>query len=243
MMPSNHTKNLLEDLGRRDFLQAGVLMYTRAIVMTGVPLCFDGRSSKEKRMEKLYTYLIEQNGEESASVINERIKGHYELLNGRKPHFTKWGMNFNITNAIIALSAYRALLEHTVSEEEAINITETLVWETLPVNIYKNVFRFISETPDPLSSYVFMTKQLNRIVFPSPGWERNYVVENNCFGFNVTKCLYVDYLKSEGAPELVVALCNLDYRVAELLSEDISFHRNMSIARGDEVCDFRYCRR
>lgn len=228
---------------RRDFLKTGVFLYTGAIATTGVPLCLCGRPSKEKRLEKLYSYLTEQNGEDTALVLYKRIKGHYEELNGKKPHFIKWGMNFNITNAIIALSAYRTLLEDNVKEEEAIKKTETLVWATLPVNLYKTVFRFINMTPDPFSSYVFMTKQLNKVVFPSPGWERNYVIEENCFGFNVTKCLYVDYLTSEGAPELVVALCNLDYRVAELFPEKITFHRNISIARGDEICDFRYFRK
>jgi hypothetical protein len=82
------------------------------------------------------------------------------------------------------------------------------------------------------------------MMFPSPGWERNYVVEeDDSFGFNVTKCLYVDYLTSEGAFDLVVALCDLDYRVAELLPDEIHFQRNISIARGDKLCDFRYNRK
>lgn len=242
MIRSIHTENF--SLGRRDFLKTGVLIYARAIVPAGTPLSFAGHVPVEKRLEKLHEYLVEHYGEETASALYERIKSHYEDLSARKPHFSKWGMNFNVTNAIIALSVYRTLLEDGVKKKEAIETAGTLVWATLPVDLYKKVFRFIEKTPDPFSSYVFMTKQLNRMMFPSPGWERYYVVEeDDRFGFDVTKCLYVDYLTSEGAPELVVALCDLDYRVAELFPDGIHFHRNISIARGDKICDFRYYRK
>jgi hypothetical protein len=60
--------------------------------------------------------------------------------------------------------------------EEEVGMLERI---TLPVNLYKKVFRFIKKTPDP---------------FSSQRWERNYVVEDDCLGFNVTKCLYVAYL-------------------------------------------------
>ena len=227
---------------RRDFIKAAMFFSSRALITTGVPIDVSGCTQREKRLDRVYENLLKQNGNDIASEIYERITLYYEDLDARKPRFTKWGMNFNLTNAIIALSSYRSLLDHGFEKEEAIENTETLVWATLPVTLYENVFRFIGNTPDPFVSYRIMTKQLNKILFPSPGWEREYISNKNSFGFNVKKCLYVDYLSSEGAPELVIALCNLDYRVADLFPDGFSFHREKNLARGDEMCEFRYVR-
>jgi len=227
---------------RREFLKATMVLSSRALIAAGMPIGVSGCALKEKRLNKVYENLSERHGNDIASEIYEKITLYYEALDARKPHFSKWGMNFNLTNAIIALSCYRSLLDHGFTEEGAIKKTEDLVWTTLPVGVYKTMFRLIGTTPDPFVSYCAMTKQLNKVLFPSPGWEREYISNENCFGFNVKKCLYVDYLSSEGAPELVVALCNLDYRVADLFPGGVGFYRERSLALGDDTCDFRYVR-
>jgi hypothetical protein len=235
----NYRTPLME---RRDFIKTTMFFSSRALIAAGMPICLSGCAVKEKRLDKVYENLGEKLGNDIASEIFKNITLYYEDIDARKPLFSKWGMNFNLTNAIIALSSYRSLLDHGFSEEDTIEITEELVWATLPVDMYKMIFRCIGTTPDPFASYCIMTKQLNKILFPSPGWEREYISNENCFGFNVKKCLYVDYLTSEGAPELVIALCNLDYRVADLFPEGFGFYREKCLAHGDDICDFRYVR-
>jgi len=240
MNPSDsHTRSPIE---RRDFIKTTLLFSSRALIAAGMPIGLSGCALKETRLDKVYEHLRERHGDDIALGIYEGIKVYYEVLDARKPHFTKWGMNFNLTNAIIALASYRSLLDHGFTEEDAIGMAEDLVWATLPVHMYEAMFRCIGRTPDPFVSYCRMTKKLNKFLFPSPGWEREYISGENCFGFDVKKCLYVEYLSSEGAPEVVVALCNLDYRVAALFPEGFDFYRERSLARGDDICDFRYVR-
>lgn len=227
---------------RREFLKTTLVLSARTFVAAGAPICLSGCAPKEERLDNVYNNLIEWCERDRASEIYQRIELYYASLDAHKPHYAKWGMNFNITNAIIALSVYRSLLDCGFPKEAAIEKAEELVWATLPVDAYETLFRFIGKTPDPFVSYCVMTKRLNKVLFPSPGWERKYISKENCFGFDVKKCLYMEYLTSEGAPELVIALCNLDYRVADLFPDEFTFHRNKSLARGDDICDFRYFR-
>lgn len=204
------------------------------------------RMSKQARQRlcALHRSLVQEMDEVTAARTMDRIQAHFVDLAGRKPRFHKWGMRFNLCNAMIGLAIYRTLCEDMNDREAAVEETGRLVWTTLPVNLYKTAFWVIGHLPDPFTAYVRIIHLLNKIMFPSPGWERIYNIRtDDCYSFDVTRCLYVDYLTAEGAPELVIAMCDLDYRTAELFPPQFYFHRTHCLAKGDRLCDFRYCRR
>ena len=201
-----------------------------------------GFSKFTRRLELLYNVLLREMDKKTALRIFNRIKTHYTDLYSRKPHYTKWGMRFNICNAILALAIYRALSENSYSRESSIEKAGELVWATMPLRLFERVFWCIGRFPDPFATFVWFTRHQCKIMFPEPGWKRSIIQTENCFGFNVTRCLYIDYFAKEGAPELVIAMCDLDYRTAKLYPHDFYFKRTRCLAKGDPLCDFCYYR-
>ncbi len=241
-----HTVQAYGDLGkwsRRNLLRGAALVSSKLLCAAPGLLVLKGCSRETQRLDALYGLLAEEMDRESALRLFNRIAFHYAELDSRKPHYAKWGMRFNIGNAILALAIYRALGETGRTREASITKAGELVWATMPLWLFRKVFWFIGQFPDPFAAFVWFTRQQCKIMFPEPGWKRSYSETGNCFGFDVTRCLYIDYLTKEGAPELVIAMCDLDYRTAELFPPDFYFKRTRCLAEGDTLCDFRYCRR
>lgn len=241
---SEHAVQKREDMqrfSRRTFL-SGAVVSSRLLLASPGLLVLEGCSRETQRLDALYTVLLKKMDRESALRLYNRIMIHYAELDGRKPHYAKWGMRFNIGNAILALAIYRSLGEKGSRREASIAMAGDLVWATMPLRLFKWVFWCIGQFPDPFAAFIWFTRQQCKIMFPEPGWRRSHIETENCFGFDVTRCLYIDYLTEEGAPELVTAMCDLDYRTAELFPPDFYFKRTRCLARGDPHCDFRYCR-
>ena len=49
-------------------------------------------------------------------------------------------------------------------------------------------------------------------------------------------------LTDYGAPQLTASFCKMDDVMAELFPPEIRFVRAHTLGRGDDVCDFQYCR-
>ncbi|MBN1534374.1 MAG: L-2-amino-thiazoline-4-carboxylic acid hydrolase [Spirochaetes bacterium] len=206
--------------------------------MTVVNAC----SQSTGRIDALSALLSRKYDSTTASVLHGRIMKHYIDLNARKPYYEKWGMRFNAVNAVLALAVYRSFCESGFSREVSVEWAGELVWKTMPLWLFKCVFWSMGLFPDPFVAFVWFTKRQLNILFPEPGWKRNYTETEDCFGFDVTHCLYNDYCTDEGAPELVTGMCDLDYRIAELYPPEFYFKRTRCLAKGDPLCDFRYYR-
>ncbi len=228
---------------RRTFLKRTAVVSSSILASgSGVPV-LTGCSQGEQRLNKLRNILVNEMGRDASLHLFDSIRLHYLELNRRKPHYTKWGMRFNIDNAVLALAIYRALRENNCTRDSSIEKAGRLVWATMPLWLFEKVFRCIGHFPDPFAAFAWFTRRQVTVMFPEPGWKRNFLETNDCFGFDVTRCLYVDFLSKESTPELVIAMCDLDYRTAELYPPDFYFKRTMCLAKGNPLCDFRYYRR
>jgi hypothetical protein len=79
--------------------------------------------------------------------------------------------------------------------------------------------------------------------FPVEGWDFTYIENNDDkIAFNGTRCFYLNTLSAYGAPELTASFCKSDDVMAELFPPEIRFIRPHTLGRGDELCDFQYCR-
>jgi hypothetical protein len=69
-------------------------------------------------------------------------------------------------------------------------------------------------------------------------------VEDNdrCFAYDVHRCFYLDVLTAYGAPELTALYCKMDDLMYEALPPTITWERAKTLGRGDDRCDFRWCR-
>ncbi|HEX6638478.1 MAG TPA: L-2-amino-thiazoline-4-carboxylic acid hydrolase, partial [Steroidobacteraceae bacterium] len=69
------------------------------------------------------------------------------------------------------------------------------------------------------------------------------VVENDeaHFGFNVTRCKFVEMYEEIGARDLGFLLsCNRDFAMFEGMAPDLDFERTQTRMQGASHCDFRY---
>ena len=60
------------------------------------------------------------------------------------------------------------------------------------------------------------------------------------FGYDIKECAIHKFWRSQGLEEFVPYLCLTDW--AKWKSIGIAVERTRTIANGDEICDFRYCR-
>jgi predicted ArsR family transcriptional regulator len=61
------------------------------------------------------------------------------------------------------------------------------------------------------------------------------------FGFNVTRCMFMEMYEEMGALDLGYLLsCNRDFAMFEGLAPDLQFSRSQTRMEGAAFCDFRY---
>jgi len=76
-------------------------------------------------------------------------------------------------------------------------------------------------------------------------YEQEVQTEHRSF-VNVTNCLFLDFFRANGAPELTPVLCAMDAVWADEFSRgpyNISFARPTLMSRGDDKCRFQFTRR
>lgn len=69
------------------------------------------------------------------------------------------------------------------------------------------------------------------------------IVENDAkhFGFNVTRCRFMEMYEEMGARDLGFLLsCNRDFAMFEGMAPDLAFERTQTRMEGAAYCDFRY---
>jgi hypothetical protein len=63
-----------------------------------------------------------------------------------------------------------------------------------------------------------------------------------CLAFSNHHCIYLDVLSAYGAPELTALYCKLDDLMFQALPPTIVWRHSRTLARGDDECEFRWCR-
>jgi hypothetical protein len=96
--------------------------------------------------------------------------------------------------------------------------------------------------PDPFAALRFLNRWALKYRYPPEGWRFEWVEDSDqCIAYDARECFYLNVLTFYGAPELTAHLCAID----DLLYGDlrgISWERTKTLGRGDDRCDFRFCR-
>ena len=97
---------------------------------------------------------------------------------------------------------------------------------------------------DPWNAFVEWMKKGNAANYMNDYFALTEVdAGENCFGFDIKRCLYFEVLKESGRPELGSILCEYDHLLASTVDSWINFKRHETIAGGDKRCTFRYCKK
>jgi len=203
------------------------------------------RVSTRQRMPNLAVWqraLAEQRGETSAARLAVLAQDRYDELFAARPRPAKRALRFHVERGILpGLAVYQALLEETGDRQAALAEMESLSVWTLPG--VRRLMPLLGRLPDPFPVFRRLHRWIMRFGFPAEGWEIEPVEDSeDCIAFNVRRCFYLDTLTTHGAPELTPTFCARDDALFALLPASITWDRTMTLGRGDDRCDFRWCR-
>jgi len=101
----------------------------------------------------------------------------------------------------------------------------------------------LGRLPDPFAVFRRIVPLVVRFGFPPEGWGIEAVEDSeDCIAFNVRRCIYLDTLTSYGAPELTALYCGGDDTLFAALPPSVTWERTMTLGRGHDHCNFRWCR-
>jgi hypothetical protein len=137
------------------------------------------------------------------------------------------------------LSIYRTLCDENHDQGKVLNEVEILFKRTFFTNRLQGM-RLLNFLPDPFP----IIKPVLRLMISTeylPGAQEIIVDDNDCFAINTYRCLILDVLTENNAKELTALYCKTDDWLAQELPR-ISWERTKTLGRGDDCCDFRWCR-
>ncbi|MEA3441735.1 MAG: L-2-amino-thiazoline-4-carboxylic acid hydrolase [Chloroflexota bacterium] len=186
--------------------------------------------------------LAREHGHVEANCIINRVESRYWQLFCQRPRLVDLALRDHLHNQILpGLALYQVLREEGQAVEVALSTVERLVDEArrgkrLPIvvlgrlPIFYQVLRRM--TPN------FLTRN-----FPARGWEIEWVEDSeSSLAFNMRSCFYLEIFQSYGAPELTLVYCKMDDLLFDDVSPYVRWERTGTLARGDDVCDFRWTR-
>ena len=204
------------------------------------------RLARPRRMPYLdagQRMLAEKRGGVAAAVLAARVQARYEDLYALRPHFSQRALRFHLERNILpGLALYQTLREENDDQDAVLVEVEALFPAVLPG--FRRLILLLGRLSDPFAGLRRAVHWVVRWGFPPEGWEMETVEDSErCLAFNVHRCFYLQVLTAYGAPELTAVYCGLDDLMYEALPPAITWERTRTLGRGDDRCDFRWCRK
>jgi len=178
-------------------------------------------------------------GKKLSRRIRNRMKSYYIEINKRKSE-EKGIMKFHRMFLITGLSLYHAMRDESGERYDPVETIHKMFSQSRMFKIIKIAAFFVRRSKDPFNSFLLFLGPRNERFFLCPPWEKVEVELENGTGWHQNKCPYHDFFRDENAIELTRAYCDLDKRIAELVSGHIKLERQHTLANGDDWCDFYY---
>ena len=178
-----------------------------------------------------------------AALLAGRIQARYAELYAQRPRFAQPALRDHLERHILpGLALYQTFREEAPTQEAALDETEA----TLRVSFQgmRRLLAALDKVPYAYSLFRGLAKLDLWLKFPDAGWRIEWVENSDrCIAFNIRdRCLYRDIFTAYGAPELTARFCALDDWMYSALPPTIRWERTTTLGRGDECCNFRYCR-
>jgi hypothetical protein len=145
-----------------------------------------------------------------------------------------------LNNRILpGLSIYKALRDENDSQEKVLGEVETLFRSVFLTKMLKGI-RLLNYLPDPFPVIKPVLKMMTADEY-LPGSQEIIMDSPDCFAINIYRCFIFDILTLHNTPELTRLYCNTDDWLAEAMPK-VSWERTKTLGRGNDSCDFRWCR-
>jgi hypothetical protein len=207
------------------------------------------RSAAARRMPRLAAWqraMATTRGKVGAATVAAMIQTRYDQLYAGRTRFSSPPLRDHLENGILpALALYQTLLElggdRSSALAEALAEVEALFRAVY--GRYSKGLALFGRLPNAFGLLRRLTPR-EMEAFPHPaGWEVEWLEDSDeCLAFDMHRCFYLNVLTAYGAPELTPLFCLADDLLYESLSPTIRWLRTGTLARGDDRCDFRWCR-
>jgi hypothetical protein len=199
-------------------------------------------SHRLARLEVWQRALAETRGEVKAALLVAKVQARYDDLYASRPRFGHRSLRMHLETSILpGLALYHVLHQEEGTEEAALAELDRLFAAWVQQSPRRKLMKLMERLPDPFA-ILRIGNHLAMRGFPPEGWTFEWLENSSrCVAYNIYACFYLNVLTAYGAPELTSHFCRLD----DLLFGDLrgmSWERTKTLGRGDDCCDFRFCR-
>ena len=187
--------------------------------------------------------LDETHGKVKAALLAARVQARYHELYAQRPRFRHPALRRHLEEGVLpALALYQTLREEGDDQEAALATIDRILTPVVERSGRRRLVKLMGHMPDPFAILRMANRRAMKRVYPPEGWRFEWVEDSDrCIAYDARECFYVNVLTAYGAPELTAHLCVAD----DLLFGDlpgVDWGRTKTLARGDDRCDFRFCR-
>ena len=187
--------------------------------------------------------LAETRGEVKAALLAARVQARYDELHAHRLRFHHPALRRHLEEGVLpGLALYQTLREENEDQEAVLAEIDRILAMAVERSGRRKLVQAIGRLPDPFAILRIANRWAMKRVYPPEGWRFEWVEDSDqCIAYDAHECFYLNMLTAYGAPELLAHLCAVD----DLLFGDlpgISWERTKTLGRGDDRCDFRFCR-
>jgi hypothetical protein len=187
--------------------------------------------------------LAETRGTVKAALLAAQVQARYDELYAHRLRFHQPALRQHLEEGVLpALALYQTLREEGDDQEAVLAEIDRIITAMTERSGRRRLVKAMGHLPDPFAILRIANRWAMKRVYPPEGWRFEWVEDSDqCIAYDARECFYVNVLTFYGAPELTAHLCTVD----DLLFGDlpgISWERTQTLARGDDRCNFRFCR-
>lgn len=187
-------------------------------------------------------YMAGHCGHVRANCMINRVESRYWNLFCQRPPMVDPALRQHLNDHILpALALYQVLQENGMEMEQSLSEVERMMYAAIAP--LRKPLEWIGRFPIFFTLLRKLTPDFTHRTFPPAGWKTEWVENSEqSVVFNMNSCFYLETFREYGVPELTLVFCRLDDLIYEGLSPHVRWERTGTLARGNEVCDFRWTR-
>lgn len=185
----------------------------------------------------------ETRGPVQATLLAARVQARYDELYAHRLHFDQPALRQHYEEGILpSLALYQTLREECGSQEAALEELDRIIAAQVEQSGRRRLVQILGRMPDSFAVLRIVNRWAMKVQYPREGWRFEWVEDSDqCIAYDARECFYLNVLTACGAPELTAHLCVVDDLLYGQLP-GISWERTKTLGRGDDRCDFRFCR-
>lgn len=196
--------------------------------------------AKMPHSRKWQQALSEIYGNQKSRELIFRAKAYYERYRKPLSHQVRKADRITLERRVLpGLSIYKVLLEENDDQEKVLAEVRVLFRVAFFTTLLRGI-RILNYLPSP---YLVIRPVLRVMTRTENMADVQEIIEDSqaCFAINVYRCLILNTLAEHNAAELTVLYCEMDDWLTEAIPK-IGWERTKTLGRGDNCCDFRWCR-